>query len=338
MKTIVLEEPGRFSFIEDASPPKPATDEALVRVRRVGVCGTDLHAFEGTQPYFSYPRIIGHELGVEIVAVGENARGLAAGNRCAVQPYLHCGNCVACRRGKTNCCERMRVMGVHVDGGLREMITVPIGHLYASSRLTFDQLALVEMLSIGAHAVRRSRLAASDSVLVIGCGPIGLSAAVFALRETANVAVMDSNKQRLEFCRQALSVQTLLASPDTLPRLKEIFSGDLPTVVFDCTGNAGSMHNAFQWVASGGALIFVGLFKGEVTFQDPEFHRREMTLYATRNATEEDFRRVIQALEEKEIDVLSWITHRVPSTRMIDHFPTWLRSESRVIKAMVDWD
>ena len=165
MKTIVLEKPGSFQLTERPSPGDPAPGQALVRIHRVGVCGSDIHAFKGNQPFFTYPRVVGHELGVEIVAVGPNEKGLAVGDRCAVEPYLHCGRCIACRRGKTNCCVALQVLGVHTDGGMCEFIAVPVGKLHRSRTLSPDQLALVEMLTIGAHAVRRAQLEPGENVL-----------------------------------------------------------------------------------------------------------------------------------------------------------------------------
>ena len=148
MRGVVLEKPGSFALIETAQPAGPAPDEALVRVHRVGICGTDLHAYRGRQPFFSYPRILGHELGIEIVEIGANEAGLQVGDRCAVEPYLNCGRCIACRRGKTNCCVDLKVLGVHTDGGMRETINVPVSKLHRSRTLTFEQLALVETLGI----------------------------------------------------------------------------------------------------------------------------------------------------------------------------------------------
>src|SRR4051812_45976817 len=175
MLSIVLDEPGRFRVTEAPKPPAPGAGEALVRVGRVGICGTDLHAYRGRQPFFSYPRILGHELGVEVLAVGAGVTGLEPGDRCAVEPYLDCGACLACRRGRTNCCAGLRVLGVHTDGGLRERITVPARKLHRSGRLSPEQLALVETLAVGCHAVGRAAPRADEACLVIGAGPIGLA-------------------------------------------------------------------------------------------------------------------------------------------------------------------
>jgi 2-desacetyl-2-hydroxyethyl bacteriochlorophyllide A dehydrogenase len=338
MKTIILLQPGHFAFSTTPEPKALPPGEALVRVHRVGICGTDLHAYRGRQPFFSYPRILGHELGVEIVEIGENTAGLQAGERCAVEPYLNCGRCIACRRGKTNCCVDLKVLGVHTDGGMREYITVPVGKLHRSDRLPYEQLALVETLGIGAHAVERAQLEPQEFALVVGVGPIGLSVIQFAQLAGARVIVLDVNEKRLSFCRQQLKVaHTVQAQGEILDSLLSITGEDLPTAVFDATGNPQSMERAFQYVAHGGRLIFVGLVQSDITFHDPDFHRRELTLLSTRNSTSHEFTRIIRLLEEGRIDTKPWITHQVDCEGMIDAFPEWLDPERDVIKAMVEF-
>jgi 2-desacetyl-2-hydroxyethyl bacteriochlorophyllide A dehydrogenase len=337
MKTVILDTPGQFRFDTTEAPTRITDGEALVRVRRVGICGTDLHAFRGRQPFFQYPRILGHELGVEVVEVGENEAGLQGGDLCAVEPYLNCGHCIACRKGKTNCCISLQVLGVHTDGGMRELIKVPAHKLHPSKTLTLEQLALVETLGIGAHAVDRAKITPGEFALVIGAGPIGLSVMQFALQAGAQVITMDVNEARLAFCREQLGVQdTLTAGEAALAQIEELTSGDLPTVVFDATGNPASMMQSFQYVSHGGRLVFVGLFQGDVTFNDPFFHRREMTLLSSRNSTSADFKRIIQLMERGEINTTPWVTHRCELEGMIDQFPSWLEPETGVIKAMVE--
>jgi 2-desacetyl-2-hydroxyethyl bacteriochlorophyllide A dehydrogenase len=339
MKAIRLEEPGRFAQV-NLEPASAALhpDEALVRVHRIGVCGTDIHAFRGDQPFFTYPRILGHELGVEVLDLGGQAEGIRAGQYCAVEPYLNCETCIACRRGKPNCCVKLAVLGVHIDGGMRETLVVPIRKLHPSKNLTLDQLALVETLAIGCHAVDRARLEKREFVLVIGAGPIGLAVMQFAIEAEAQVIVVDINAQRLEFCRNRLSVPyTIDASHENaLEAIAQITAGDLPTAVFDATGNGRSMASAFEYPANGGRVIFVGLFQGEVSFNDPNFHRRELTILASRNARPEDFTRIISLIEGKRIDTSPWITHRALLSDVVMEFPLWTKAETGVIKAMIE--
>jgi 2-desacetyl-2-hydroxyethyl bacteriochlorophyllide A dehydrogenase len=339
MQTIILEQPGQLRLTSTAAPEAPGPGEALVRVRRVGICGTDIHAFKGEQPFFSYPRVLGHELGVEVVAIGpvERQPELAVGDYCSANPYLNCGHCSTCRRGHSNCCLNLKVLGVHIDGGMRELIALPIDKLHKSSTLALDQLALVEMLCIGAHAVRRAQLTPGEQVLVIGAGPIGLSAIQFAQIAGVNVIGMEVSEHRREFCRRQLGVESWVdGRRDPLPQIQDLLSGELPTAVFDATGNAGSMMRAFNYVAHGGKLIFVGLFQGDVTFHDPDFHRRELTLMSSRNATDDDFAQAIGLLEAEKIDVAPWITHRVAPEELPEAFRGWVMPESQVVKAMLE--
>jgi 2-desacetyl-2-hydroxyethyl bacteriochlorophyllide A dehydrogenase len=338
MQTIVLNEPLQLE-VREAPMPEPGPGEALVRVRRIGICGTDLHAFEGTQPYFSYPRILGHELSVEIAEIGANTAGLKPGDLCVVNPYLNCGHCIACRNGKPNCCAELKVLGVHVDGGMAEYMTVPDDKLVPAGKLDPDQAALVENQCIGCHAVRRANLEAGEDALVIGAGPIGLGVIQFAQLSGARVIVLDISQERLAFCRDALGVQdTIHASDQTEATIRSMTSGDLPTAVFDATGSAASMQRAFDLVAAGGRLVLVGLVQAEIGFHDPEFHRREMTLLSSRNATRQDFETVIECLEAGKVQVAPLITHRVAFDRVVAEFGQWLAPDSGVVKAIVEMD
>lgn len=335
MKAIVCEQIEQFKFVEMQEPDVKA-GEAIVRIKRIGICGTDLHAYKGNQPFFSYPRVLGHELSGYIEKIGEGVTGLQAGDQVSIVPYMHCGTCIACRNGSTNCCTDMKVLGVHTDGGMRELIAVPVSHLIKTEGLSLDEAAMLEPLSIGAHAVRRSGLHAGETVLVIGAGPIGLGVMVLAKQAGATVITMDINDERLAFCRKWAGVDhTVNALQQPKEQLAELTNGDMPTIVFDATGNARSMTDAFGLVAHSGKLVYVGLVKADISFHDPEFHKRELTLMGSRNATMEDFDTVRGALRSGVIDIESYITHRADFEDMIDQFETWLKPESKVIKAIV---
>lgn len=337
MHTLVLDAPGALRLADMPLPPSPGPGESLVRVRRIGVCGTDLHAFHGRQPFFTYPRILGHELGVEVEEVGPGETALRPGDRCSVEPYLNCGKCIACRRGKPNCCVQLQVLGVHIDGGMRERIVVPSRKLHSSASLDFDHLALVETLGIGCHAVERAALRPGEWAVVVGAGPIGLSVMQFAREAGVQVIAMDINAARLEFCRAAMGVlHTIDArSGDPLGALRELTGGDLATAVFEATGNPKSMEGSFEFAAAGGRLVFVGLCQGGIAFNDPQFHRRELALFATRNALPGDFERIIGLMESGRIDIAPWITHRAAFTASAGLFDSWSRPETGVIKAMI---
>jgi len=339
MKAIRLEKPHEFQALDIPEPPPPAAGEALVRVRRIGICGTDYSGFLGKFPFFSYPRIPGHELGVEVVALGSGVTNLAVGDRCAVEPYMNCERCFSCRAGRGNCCENLKVLGVMTDGGMRERFVLPARKLHPANALKFEQCALVETLAIGCHAVNRAGAKAGEHVLVIGAGPIGLSVIQFAKLSGARTIVMDLNAQRLEFVRATMGVpDTILVDGSELEQLATLTGGTLAQVVVDATGSNRSMSNALNFVGFTGRLVFVGISTQEISFLQPLMHRREMTLLASRNAHAEDFTRIIELIENGAINTKPWITHEAKFEGMIEQFPTWLRPETGVIKAVVSLD
>lgn len=338
MKTIVLQKPGNFQQVESNFDFNLETDEALLKVHRVGICGTDLHAYAGEQPFFSYPCILGHELGVEVVDIGSEVNNVSVGDRCSVEPYRYNPADQSVQSGKPNCAEHMSVLGVHEDGGMREYFKFPAKFLHKSDQLSYDELALVEPLGIGCHAVNRAEITSEDRVLVIGAGPIGLGAIQFARATGAQVVVMEIDTERQAFCRCCLDIAGCInpVEEDTKNQLKTFFDDGLPTVVLDATGNKRSMENTFDYVAHGGRLVFIGLFQGDVSFHDPNFHAKELTLMASRNALSSDFEQIIRQIEGGEIDTNPWITHRATFDDMIDEFDNWLAPKSNVIKAMVE--
>lgn len=336
MKTLTCTTPGTFAYGE-APRPQLKKDHAIIRIRRIGICGTDLHAFEGTQPFFSYPRILGHELSGELVEA-DGAPGFVAGERVTFIPYFHCGHCIACRAGKPNCCVNMAVCGVHADGGMVEYLQVPSAALLHGGDLSLDALALVEPLAIGAHGVRRAGVEKGEFVAVIGAGPIGLGTLQFAQIAGAEVIAVDVNPHRLAFCKSKLGLQHTVnaAETDAYEALKTITGGDFPTVVIDATGSQRAINDGFRYLAHGGRYVLVGLQRGEVAFSHPEFHKREATLMSSRNATAEDFRHVMECLGKGLVDPTHYITHRTAFADVAAQFASWLDPESGVVKAMVE--
>ena len=329
MKSLVCQSPGHFEYV-DKDDPILLKDHAIIKVNRIGICGTDLHAFEGTQPYFNYPRVLGHELAGEIVEI-EDSSAFRKGETVTIMPYFYCGNCIACRNGKTNCCVDLKVAGVHTDGALCGYYSVPVYSLIHGRGLSFDELALVEPLAIGAHGIRRASVKAGDNVLIVGAGPIGLGLMEFAKLAGANVIVMDVNENRLAFCSQMPGV-TAITSED---QLRQSTNGEMASVVIDATGNLKAINNGFRYISHGGKYVLVGLQKENVQFSHPEFHKREATLMSSRNATKEDFEKVLDAIASKQIDPLKFVTHRVDFEDVKKEFPSFLNPASNVIKAMV---
>lgn len=335
MRTLVCTTPHHFDYT-DTTIPVAGEGETLLKIERIGICGTDLHAFEGTQPFFSYPRILGHELAATIVQT--DAPGFSVGEAVTFIPYFFCGTCIACRAGKPNCCATIKVCGVHIDGGMREYLVVPSYSLVHGEGLSFDELALVEPLAIGAHGVRRAGVTKDEYVLVVGAGPIGLGTMEFARIAGGKVIAMDINEGRLNFCKEKLAVAATVnpVTEDALGKLNAITNGDMPTVVIDATGSLNAINNAFQFLAHGGRYVLVGLQKGEISFSHPEFHKRESTLMSSRNATREDFEHVIDSMKKGFVQPTTYITHRVLFEEVKANFESWLDPATGVIKAMVE--
>jgi 2-desacetyl-2-hydroxyethyl bacteriochlorophyllide A dehydrogenase len=335
MKILTCTSPGLLEY-GIADMPELLPGNALLKIKRIGICGTDLHAFEGTQPYFSYPRILGHELAGELIDTG-GAEGFEKGEAVTFIPYYNCGDCIACRSAKPNCCTRIQVCGVHTDGGMAEYMQVPTRLLVKSQGLSFDELALVEPLAIGAHGVRRAAVTRGEYVLVMGAGPIGLGVMEFVRLAGGKVIAADMNEQRLLFCHEKLNADFTInvQTEDIVARISQITGGDMPTVVIDATGSQKAINNGFYYLAHGGRYVLVGLQKGELIVSHPEFHKRESTLMSSRNATREDFEQVIQAIKSGQINPATYITHRVAFEEVSDKFESWLNPANGVIKAMV---
>jgi 2-desacetyl-2-hydroxyethyl bacteriochlorophyllide A dehydrogenase len=331
MKTITLETPGRFALSSTAQPGAPGPDEVLVRVLTVGICGTDLHAFEGTQPFFSYPRILGHELAVEVIETGAGVADFRPGDRCAVNPYMTCGVCAACVRGRTNCCAKMCVIGVHADGGMRDRILLPAKQMYKCAKLPLVQIPMVETLGVGIHAVGRAAAQAGDRAIVIGAGPIGLSVIEFLLIAGADIGVVEKMPERLDFAARHYGLKRHYPSHD------EARQESPSSLVFDCTGDKASMEGAIQLLEQGGKLTFVGIVNDSILLFDPDLHRREATILASRNSTPAEHHRVLDAMESGRIDISAWPTEFASPADMEKRFPLWLRREAGIVKAVVDW-
>lgn len=339
MKAIEITKPKQLTKIRVPSPSDPVAHEVLVKVHCVGICGTDVSSYLGKFPFFDYPRIPGHELGVEVIAIGEHVTKVKVGDRCSVEPYMHCGNCYACRKGKTNCCENLNVIGVMSDGGLCEHFLINAEKLHPSSSLSYEQLALVETLAIGSHALNRLNLQKEDHVLIIGVGPIGLAALEFVKLAGVRVTIMDMVEQRIKFCSQHYPIDSsITVSPhkDMNEEVKKVTNGDKFSVVIDATGNSRSMSNALSYVAQSGRLLYLGVTTDDIVFPHAALHRPEMTLMGSRNALADDFVQTIELLENGDIDTKPWITHRLRFDEVVERFESVIDPSSNAIKAIIN--
>ena len=346
MKTVVLEAPGRMVMADRSDPGAPGPGEARVRVLRVGVCGTDLHAYRGRQAFIRYPVVPGHELAVEVEALGPGteAAGVRPGDRCVLAPYLFDGICQACRAGRTNCCTTLTLLGVHVDGGMCDAMVVPASLLLPANDLPVDTLALAEMLAVGAHAAARARLDERERVLVIGAGPIGLSVLAFARLEAAATYVVDVDERRLALAEGAGLARALrppsaedAGVEELVAELRSHLGGDLPEVVIDATGSRASMERAPALVAPGGRLVLVGHTPGPLAFANPVLHGKELELVFSRNARRQDFDAVFAAVRGGRVDPGRWISTRVDPEGFVRSIEGWTLPGADLVKAVIDW-
>ena len=337
MRILTCLKPGEFTY-SDTPAPELKSGHAMVKVKRIGICGTDLHAFEGTQPFFNYPRVLGHELAGEIVGI-ENHANYKVGDQVSIIPYFSCGTCFACTQGKTNCCTTLNVFGVHSDGGMSEFISIPIDSLFKDTSLNLDALALLEPLAIGAHGIKRAQIKPNEFVLIVGAGPIGLGAAAMASLAGAQVIIQDVNQNRLDFAKEKLHIPFSINpnQEDALIALKEITRGNMPRVVIDATGYKKAMEQSFQYISHGGTYVLIGLQLDEISFSHPEFHKREATLMSSRNATREDFQWVADSIGQQKLDPTLFISHRIAFDDVAAQFPDLINPSLGVIKAMVSF-
>ena len=325
MKALVCVEPGRF---ERTERPRPQARPGHLRIRigHVGICGTDYHIYGGQQPFLSYPRVMGHELSGRSLDPSADGR-IAVGDLVVVNPYLACGACHACAIGKPNCCERIAVLGVHTDGGMCEEILIPEGNAYPAEGLDEKAAAMVEFLAIGAHGVRRARLRPGSTALVVGAGPIGLGAAIFAAIEGADVTLRDRSASRLKLAGRAL--------PQARLELVGQEASGAYDAVFDATGSIAAMNAGLDRVAHGGAYVLLSVVKGDLQFPDPEFHKREVTLLASRNALKADFEHVMANIRNGRVQVDALATHETGFDSAVTDLPLWAEDRGTLIKAII---
>jgi 2-desacetyl-2-hydroxyethyl bacteriochlorophyllide A dehydrogenase len=329
MPTGTCVRPGQFEVVDRPLPTVAPEGWLLVDIAAVGLCGTDYHIFGGNQPYLSYPRVIGHELSGHVVADG---LGFSAGDLVVINPYLSCGTCRACRKGKPNCCTQIAVLGVHRDGGLCTRIAVPAGNLYPATGLTDIQAAMVEFLAIGAHAVARSELAQGDRVLVTGAGPIGLGTALFARLAGAEVHLLDLSQTRLDLIAAKFGLANLHSNRDALTK------GDLADgfdVIFDATGHGRAMEAGFPLLAHGSSYVFVSVVKDTITFDDAEFHKRETRVIGSRNAVKADFDHVMASIRSGAINTDALLSETIALQDLPTRFAALAADRQGLIKAIV---
>ena len=339
MKTLYFDEPKKIRTTQTDAPSTPAPGEAQVKTHRVGVCGTDIGGYLGKFPFFKYPRIPGHELGVEVIAIGKGVTNVKVGDKCSIEPYMNCGECYPCKKGNSNCCIKLEVIGVMCDGGLRERFNIRADKLHVGNKLSYEQLALVETLAIGCHAIDRGGVVAGDDVLIIGAGPIGLSALEFARVKGARLAVMDLSQDRLDFCKQTYGIECGIVPQQDGSEMQQVLDftdGNGFALVVDATGHHGSMSGAMKYAAPTGGLVYIGITKQDLVFPHVAIHKPEVTILPSRNALPKDFPYIIDLIEKGTINTAPWITRRMAFDDVPEQFPELVTPAPGAIKTIIE--
>lgn len=335
INALVCPEPKKLVWEKRVSN-SPVKKEAKIKIKIVGICGTDIHAWGGNQPFFSYPRVLGHEICGEITELGSESDIFRVGQQVSVIPYVACQTCPSCLSGKTNCCENISVIGVHQDGGFAEYLNVPFSNLLPTEGIAPEAAALIEPFAISAHAVRRAAIQPGDAVLVVGAGPIGLGAAAIASADGAQVVVADTSSIRRQHAEKNISLVTVDPSDANFETsLRAQFDGALPLKVIDATGNQHAMNNAVNLIRHGGTIVFVGLFKGNLNISDPDFHKKETTMMGSRNATPEDFQKVGRLMADNKLNADMMLTHHYDFTSLAEQYEESVINNHELIKGVI---
>jgi threonine dehydrogenase-like Zn-dependent dehydrogenase len=343
MKALYLDAPGAWS-VRDIPAPEMGPGEVLLRVRYVGMCGTDLSTFRGKNALVEFPRIPGHEISATIERAGSDVPAhLRPGTNVTLLPYKSCGNCPSCRQGRFNTCRANQTLGVQRDGAMAEWIVAPWEKLRTSDKLSLRELCLVEPLTIGAHAVARGRVTARDIVLVIGCGTVGLGAIAAAAHRGATVIALDMDDGKLAVAKRAGAAHTIrgeqnegAAGSSVREQILALTNGDGPGVVIEAVGTPETFRLAVEIAAFAGRVVYIGFAKEPVSYETRWFVLKELDIMGSRNATPDDFQAVIEMLERREFPVVETIGSVVPLEKAGEALRAWSENPFSFRKIQVE--
>ncbi len=337
MRALILQEPGRAS-IRQIPEPARKPGEALLKVRRVGLCGSDLNSFRGRNPMVSFPRVPGHEVAATIMELDGPHPRFSVGMDVTLSPYTSCGQCASCRRGRNNACQSNQTLGVQRDGALTEYLCVPIDRLHPA-KLSLKELCIVEPLTVGFHAVARGRVAQGEMVAILGCGGVGLGAVAASAFRGATTIAVDVDDAKLAIAKQAGAVHVIHAQQQNLSReLRTLTGGHGPDVMIEAIGAPDTFRLAAEEVAYTGRVAYIGYAKEPVCYETKLFVQKELDILGARNALPEDFRSVIQMLEAGRFPVDAAVSSIVPLEDAPRIFEQWSAQPSRFSKIMIDLD
>ena len=337
MRALVIDRPGEARVIE---MERPAADPQLatMRVRRIGLCGSDLTTYLGKNPMVTYPRIPGHEVAATLEHVPANDLGLKAGMNVTLSPYTSCGKCTSCRQGRFNACRDNQTLGVQRDGALMDFLSVPVEKIYAAP-LPLEELALVEPLTVGCHAVARGLVTAKDTVAVYGCGGVGLGAVAAAAFRDARVVAIDIDDKKLAIAKDCGARELINTTrEDVHSRLQEISGGHGPDVIIEAIGRPDTYRAAVEEVCFAGRVVYIGYAKENVSFETRLFVQKELDIRGSRNALPEDFREVIRMFEQKRFPTAEAISATVPLDEAPAILRAWSENPAAYTKIMIAFD
>jgi len=336
MKAVVLEGPGQAAVKETVAKPVASDDEILLRVRMVGLCGSDLNSYRGRNPLVTFPRILGHEVAATVAEANPKYPEWQVGTQVTLSPYTNCGRCASCLRRRPNACQFNQTLGVQRDGALTEFIAMPSSRLYRAD-LTLKELCLVEPLTVGFHAAARGRVAAGDTVAVFGCGGVGLGAVAGAAFRGATVIGLDLDEKKLATARKAGATHAInTTAGDLHAQLAELTGGRGPDVMIEAIGLPQTFRAAVEEVAFTGRVVYIGYAKEPVAYETRLFVQKELDIMGSRNAQPEDFRDVIRMLEAKRFPVEEAVTHMVPMREAPAILEAWSLEPARFTKIMIE--
>ncbi len=336
MKALLLKGPGDAVVADVPEPASPGNDEVLLKVRKVGLCGSDLNSYRGRNPLVTYPRILGHEVAATVAELNPRYPEWQPGTDVAVSPYTNCGGCASCMRERKNACQFNQTLGVQRDGALTELIAIPASRLYRAD-LSLRELCLVEPLTVGFHAAARGRVTTTDTVAVFGCGGVGLGAVSGAAFRGATVIGIDVDDDKLATARKAGAAHTINSSAGDLhAQLAELTGGRGPDVIIEAIGLPQTFRAAVEEVAFTGRVVYIGYAKEQVAYETRLFVQKELDIMGSRNAQPEDFRDVIRMLEAKRFPVNEAITHTISLAEAPAILAAWDREPARFGKIMID--
>jgi len=339
MRTFVVQEPGKFGYVEKVEPI-PSSGEVRLKVLRLGLCGSDLNTWRGTNPLVSYPRVIGHEISGIIDDLGPGVPStLKRGVKATINPYTNCGSCSSCLKGRYNACKNNQTMGVQRDGASCEFIVVPWEKLLFAEDLTLDELVMVEPLSVGFHAVSRGNVTENDCVAVFGSGMIGLGAIIGAAAKAKKVIAIDIANNKLSLAHKVGARFTINSTTmDLHSKLSVITNGHGPEVMIEAVGLPQTFRNAVEEVAFAGRVVYIGYAKETVEYESRYFVMKELDIMGSRNALKEDFEAVIKTIQNRSVDINKLITRKVPFDEIGQALDSWSDDPTCVTKLVVDLD